>query len=146
MNRAYRLLVGLSLVSLVLAGSAWGQSVPPGMKGGRSVSHYNPQTVVTVSGVVVSVTAPSVEQGFPYLVYLTLRTGKGVTTVYLAPNIYVNKLPGKIKELDRIQVTGSKVTWEGKPLILAAQIKKGNQILRFRRPDGVAYWRGHRRN
>jgi hypothetical protein len=145
MNRAYRLLVGLCLVSLVLAGVSWGQSLPPGMQGGGSVSHYDPQTVVTVSGVVLSVTPPPVKPGLPYLVYLTLQTGEGKITVFLAPNIYVNKLPVKIKELDQVQVTGSKVTWEGKPLILAAEVKKGDQVLPFRRPDGVPYWRGHRR-
>jgi hypothetical protein len=145
MNRTYRLLAGFVAVSLALAGVSWGQAVPPGMKGGGSVSHYDPQTVVTVSGVVVSVTPPPVKPGLPYLVYLTLETREGKITVFLAPNIYVNKLPVKIKALDRIQVTGSKVTWEGKALILAAKINKGGQVLPFRRPDGVPYWRGHRR-
>jgi hypothetical protein len=145
MIRLVRLLAGLCLASLVLAGVARGQFLPPGMRGGGSVSHYDPHTVVTVSGVVESITPPSGKPGWPYLVYLTLRTEAGKIKVYLAPNIYVNKLPVKLKESDRIQVTGSKVTWEGQPLLLAAQVKKGDQVLPFRRPDGVPYWRQHGR-
>ena len=45
---------------------------------------------------------------------------------------------------DKIQVTGSKVTWQGKPVIVAAEIKKGNQVFPFRRPDGTPYWRQRR--
>jgi hypothetical protein len=144
MNRTCRLLVGLSLISLVLAGGAWGQSVPPDMKKGSPGRVYNPQTVVTVSGMVVSVNAPPRNDGLPYLVYLTLQVGAEKISVFLGPNLYVDKLPGKIQALDKIQVTGSKVTWQGKPVIVAAEIKKGNQVFHFRRPDGAPYW-GQRR-
>jgi hypothetical protein len=144
MNRTCRLLVGLSLLSLVLAGGAWGQSAPPDRKKGSPGRVYNPQTVVTVSGIVVSVNAPPRDDGLPYLVYLTLQVGAEKISVFLGPNLYVDKLAGKIQALDKIQVTGSKVTWQGKPVIVAAEIKKGNQVFPFRRPDGTPYWRQRR--
>ena len=135
MIRSYRLLVSLSLLSLVLTASAWGQ---PGTQGGPS-GLYNPATVVTISGIVIAKTPPSA-QGLPQLVYLTLKTASGHITIFLGPDLNVNKLPVQINNLDKIQVTGSEITWEGKPVILAATIIKGSQVLKLREPDGVPVW------
>jgi len=98
--------------------------------------------VATISGVVVSLTPPQAEQGLPYLAYLTLRTETGKIKVFLGPSLYVDKLPVKINVLDKIQVTGSQITWEGKPVILAAEVKKGDQVLKFRDPSGNPAWSG----
>ena len=146
MNRLHRLLVGLSILILLLAGVSWGQTGPREGKGDESVGQYNPRTVVTVSGVVVSKTQPSVQQGLPYLVYLTLETEAGQIAVFLGPNLYVDQLPVTIKALDRIQVTGSKVMWGGKTVILAAEVKKGDQVLKLRDRNGVPAWSGRTRN
>jgi hypothetical protein len=146
MIRLHRLLVGLSILTLVLAGVSWGQTGPQGGKEGGPSGQYDPQTVITVSGVVVSLTPPQAEAGLPYLAYLTLRTEKGKIKVFLGPNLYVDQLPVKIKELDRIHVTGSKITWKGKPVILAAEVKKGDQVLKLREPNGTPLWGGRNRN
>ena len=81
----------------------------------------------------------------PYLAYLTLRTEKEKIKVFLGPSLYVDKLPVQIKVLDKIQVTGSKITWKGKPVILAAEVKKGDQVLKLREPNGTPVWSGHKR-
>ena len=145
MIRLHRLLVGLSILTCVLAGVSWGQTGPREEKAGESGGQYNLQTVVTVSGVVVSKTRPAVQQGLPYLVYLTVQTGEGPIAVFLGPSLYVDQLPVEIKALDRIQVTGSKVMWEGKPVILAAEVKKGDQVLKLRDRNGVPLWIGRGR-
>jgi hypothetical protein len=142
MTRLYRLLAALSLVSLMLAWVSWAQTVPESMKKGSPSKLYNSQTVVTVNGIVVSVSPPPPGSELPYLVYLVMQTETEKIRVFLGPNLYVRKLPAKIKALDRIQVTGSKIDWEGKPVILAAEITKGDQVLKFRRPDGAPYWGG----
>ena len=146
MNRLPRSLVGLSILTLVLAGVAWGQTGPQEGKGGGSSGHYNPKTVVTVSGVVVSKTPPSGQPGLPYLVYLTLQTEAGPIDVFLGPSLYLDQLPVTIKVLDRIQVTGSKIMWGGKPVILAAEISKGDQVLKVRDRKGVPLWSKRGRN
>jgi hypothetical protein len=142
MTRTIRLIAGLSLLSLVLAASSWGQSGPK--TGGGPSSLYNPDTVVTVSGIVISKTQPSAK-GLPQLVYLILKAETGKITIFLGPDLYVDKLPVQIQNLDNIQVTGSKISWEGKPVILAAEIKKGDQFLKLREPNGVPVWSGQGR-
>jgi hypothetical protein len=138
MSRLHRLLVGLIILSLWWAGVSWGQDGPNNL--------YDPQTVTTISGVVVSLTPPQAEAGLPYLAYLTLRTEKEKIKVFLGPSLYVDKLPAQIKVLDKIQVTGSKITWKGKPVILAAEVKKGDQVLKLRDPNGKPAWSGGARN
>ena len=137
MTRIHGLLVGLIILSLFWAGVSWGQTGPSSM--------YDPQAVTTISGVVVSLTPPQAEAGLPYLAYLTLRTEKEKIKVFLGPSLYVDKLPVQIKVLDKIQVTGSKITWKGKPVILAAEVKKGDQVLKLREPNGTPVWSGRQR-
>ena len=146
MTRRPWLLVGLTILNLALAGASLGQTGPREEQGGGPSGLYNPQTVVTVAGTVVSKTRPAVQQGLPYLVYLTLQTEKGPIAVFLGPSPYVDKLPEQIKALDRIQVTGSKVMWGGKPVILAAEVKRGDQVLKLRDANGVPVWSGRGRN
>ena len=52
----------------------------------------------------------------------------------------------KIEAGDAVTVTGSRVTMNGKPVIIAAQVKKGNETLKLRNDNGVPVWsaRGRR--
>ena len=138
MTRSLRLLAGLSLMTLILAGVCWGQAG----KGSDPSGLYDPKTVVTVTGIVVSMTPPAVQKGLPYLVYLTLQTEAETIAVFLGPNPYMDKLPVKIKALDRIEVTGSKVIWGGKAVLVAAKVKKGGQVMRLRNAKGIPVWSG----
>jgi hypothetical protein len=142
MTRLCRLCVALSLLILVLTGASWGQTSPRAGKGGGPGVSYNPQSVVTVTGIVISKTPAPVKPGLPYLVYLTVKTEKDKITVFLGPSVFIDQMPVQIKQLDRIQVTGSQVTWAGKPVILTAEINKGDQVIKLRGPDGVPLWSG----
>jgi hypothetical protein len=133
MIRPCRFLVGASLLALVLATPCWAQSGPSSL--------YNPESVVTVSGIVIAKTQPTAK-GLPQLVYLNLKTEAGKITIFLGPDFYVDKLPIQVKILDKIQVTGSKISYEGQPVILAAEIKNGDQILKLREPNGAPVWSG----
>jgi len=142
MIKSFRLFMGLALLSLALAASSWGQT---GQRpGGGPGNLYNPGTVVTVAGIVVAKTPPAAN-GLPQLVYLTFKTAKGKITVFLGPDIYVDKLPVQIQALDKIQVTGSQITWKGQPVIIAAKIQRGHQVLKLRGPNGVPVWGGRGR-
>jgi hypothetical protein len=140
MLKRHRFWVGFIILFLALTGESWGQTGPQEVKGSGPGGLYNPQSVITVAGTVVSITPSSAKPGLPYLVYLTLQTGEGKISIFLGPSHYVDKLPERIKVLDQIQVTGSKINWEGSALILAAEVKKGDKILKLRDPNGVPVW------
>jgi hypothetical protein len=103
--------------------------------------NYDPKTVETIQGNVVSVEkTPS--KGRSYGVHLTLQTEKETISVHLGPGWYIEKQIPKIEANDTITVTGSRVTVDGKPAIIAAQVKKGNDILKLRDENGIPTWRG----
>jgi hypothetical protein len=43
-----------------------------------------------------------------------------------------------------VEVTGSRVTLEGKPAIVAAKVKKGSEVLKLRDETGRPLWGGAR--
>jgi hypothetical protein len=47
----------------------------------------------------------------------------------------------RIEVNDTIVINGSRVTIDGNPAIIAAQVKKGNEILKLRDENGIPAWR-----
>ena len=104
--------------------------------------NYDPKTIETVQGKVLSVEKMQ-QRG--HGVHLMLQTDRETISVHLGPSWYIDKQTPKIEANDTITVTGSRVTIDGKQAILAAQVKKGNEVLKLRDDNGVPAWsRGSR--
>ena len=108
--------------------------------------NYNPKTVETIEGKVLSVEKTTPPKNRGYGAHLTLQTDKETIAVHLGPAWYMEKQTPKIEANDRIIVTGSRVTIDGKPAIIAAEVKKGNDILKLRDENGIPAWSRGRRN
>ena len=104
--------------------------------------NYDPKTVETVQGKVLSVEKITGAQGRGYGIHLTLQTDKETLPVRLGPAWYIDEQTPRIETNDTVTVTGSRVTIGEKPAIIAAQIKKGNDILKLRDENGIPAWRG----
>ncbi|HEY7529021.1 MAG TPA: hypothetical protein VH660_07695 [Candidatus Deferrimicrobiaceae bacterium] len=102
---------------------------------------YDPKTVKTVSGDVAQVNRTPHRRGRGYGIHLVLKTDKEEITVHLGPSWYLNRQEVKIGQNDKIEVTGSLVTFKGKPALIAAEVKKGDAILKLRDESGVPAWR-----
>lgn len=100
--------------------------------------NYDPKTVETAQGKVLSIDKTQQARGG---VHLMLQTDKETVAVHLGPSWYVDKQTPKIEANDTISVTGSRVTIDGKPAVIAAQVKKGNEILKLRDENGIPVWR-----
>ena len=101
---------------------------------------YDPKTVQTIGGNVLSVekTTPPKRRG--YLVELMLQTGNETIPVRLGPAWYVDHQTPRIEANDMITVTGSRVMLDGRSAIVAAVINKGNEVLRLRDANGMPFW------
>jgi len=108
--------------------------------GDRYGKMYDTKTVETVGGEVVSVTKMTPMKGMSYGLHLTLKTDKETISVHLGPGWYLEKQEVKIEPKDTIEVKGSRVTFNGKPAIIAAEIKKGAEVLRLRDETGFPVW------
>jgi hypothetical protein len=119
-------------------GGGWG----PGGQYGRM---YDPKTVETVSGEVMSVQQMTPMKGMGRGVHLTLKTDKETVDVHLGPAWYIERQDIKIAAGDKIEVKGSRITFDGKPAIIAAEVRKGDEVLMLRDDNGIPAWAGWRR-
>ena len=108
---------------------------------------YDPKTVETVTGEVVTVEGGTANGGGGGGgVHLALRTAAGTTlSVRLGPASYVDRQPMKIAAGDRIEVKGSRLAIDGKPVIIAAEVRKGSEKVILRDDAGIPAWSGGRR-
>lgn len=106
---------------------------------------YNPQTVESISGEVVSVDHITPMKGMSYGVHLMVKTDRETISVHLGPGWYLENQDTAILANDRVEVRGSRVTFEGKPAIIAATVKKGEAELTLRDAAGFPTWSGWRR-
>lgn len=119
-------------------GGGWGA-------GGPYNRVYDLKTVETVSGEVVSVDVITPMKGMCYGVHLTLKTQKESISVHLGPGWYIENQDTKIEPKDKVEVKGSRIVFDGKPAIIAAEVKKGEETLRLRDEKGFPFWSGWRK-
>jgi len=103
---------------------------------------YDSKTVETVSGEVVSVDKVTPVKGMSYGVHLTLKTDKETVSVHLGPGWFIQNRDIKIEPKDKVDVTGSRVTFDGKPALIASEVKKGDETLKLRDENGSPVWSG----
>jgi len=142
----------ISLLSLFWVADSFAQR---GMKwrgsgGWGSGSQYNrmydPKTVETLSGEVVSVDeTPSMRGMSSYGVHLLLKTEKEAISVHLGPGWFIENQDIPIAPDDKIEMKGSRITFEGEPALIAAEVVKGNEVLKLRDDNGFPVWSGWRR-
>ena len=89
--------------------------------------NYDPKTVETVDGKVLSVEKTTRAKGHGYGVHLTLQTDKETVAVHLGPSSYIDKQTPKIEANDTITVTGSRLTIDGKPAHHRRACEKGKR-------------------
>lgn len=152
--RKFKIILGAVVVlSLIFVTASWAQrGMGPGGGQGRGWGTegtygriYNPQTVETLTGEVVSVEKFMPGRGMSYGVHFTLKTDKETIPVHLGPSWYLEKQDIKIEPKDQVEVTGSRVSFGGKPTIIAAEVKKGNKVLKLRDQAGFPVWAGQGR-
>ena len=106
---------------------------------------YNPKTVETVSGEVIRVDKITTMKGMSYGVHMTVKTDKESISVHMGPRWFIENQEIKLVPKDKVEVKGSRITFEGKPAIIASEVKKGDKILKLRDENGFPIWSGGRR-
>jgi hypothetical protein len=120
-------------------GSAgWGQGTPYSKM-------YDPKTVETVSGEVVKIDTITPLTGMSTGVHMSVKTDKEEIAVHLGPTYFLENQDVKIAAKDKVEVKGSRVTFDGKPAIIAMELRKGDEMLKLRDDSGYPVWSGWRR-
>jgi hypothetical protein len=84
-------------------------------------------------------------KGMSYGLHAVVKTDKETIPVHLGPAWYLENQDVTIAPKDKIAVKGSRITFEGKPVMIAAELKKGDDVLVLRDAGGFPVWSGWRR-
>lgn len=152
--RQFRLVLALAAMS-VLVGAVTSFAQPRqgmmwrGSGGWGPGSQYNrmydPKAVETFSGEVTSIDRITPMKGMTGGVHMNVKTEKDTLSVHLGPGWYLENQDVKIETKDRVEVKGARTTFAGKPAIIAAEVKKGDEVLKLRDDSGFPVWAGWRR-
>jgi hypothetical protein len=135
------------LLGSQLSGYSWAQ---PGMGpgGGRPQQGrmWDQKTVETIKGEITGIDKQTLgKKGKREVVRLALKTDKETISVILGPSRYVDKQDIKLAPKDTVEITGSRATIQGQAVILAAEVKKDDKILKLREANGKPVWAGQKR-
>ena len=106
---------------------------------------YDPKTVETISGEITVVDRITPVKGMSGGVHMNVKTDKETISVHLGPSFYIENQDVKLQAKDKVEVKGSRITFAGKPAIIAMEVKKGDEILKLRDDAGFPVWIGWRR-
>lgn len=118
-----------------MMGRGWGPS-------GHYARMYDPKNVETVKGTVTKVEEFAPMRGMSMGIHLQLATAGGTIAVHLGPSRFLEQQPVKIVAGDKVEVTGSRIAFDGKPAIIASEVRKGDAVLKLRDAQGVPLWGG----
>jgi hypothetical protein len=139
--------IGLLAVAGRLQAQPWGQWKGSGGwgPGGPYQRQYNPESAFSTAGEIESiqtfVPAPGIAPGVRFL----LKTPGEPVDVHLGPLWFIERLDLKLEPGEHVELRGSRVTIDGKPVVIAAEIRKGDIVLVLRDERGVPVWAGWRR-
>ena len=106
---------------------------------------YNPKTVEIISGEITNVDKITPSKGMSYGIHIVLKTDETTLPVHLGPGWYIENQDITIEQNDKVKVIGSRITFDGKPAIIAAKVRKGEEVLILRDENGIPAWSGWRR-
>jgi hypothetical protein len=132
-------LVTLAAVSIVMAQSGTGAASPM----------YDVKTETTIRGIVESVDTVTGTDGRGRHAlggtHLMVKTEKEALAVHVGPTAYLTEKGIKLAKGDTLEILGSRVTIDKEAVVIAKQIKQGDNTWTLRDASGRPLWSGRGR-
>lgn len=106
---------------------------------GEGMPRYDTATEVTLKGTVTKVENHVGRMGWNGT-HLVVNFGTETSTVHVGPSNYLNQQGFSFAIEDQIEVTGSRIKFEGSDILIAREIKKGDKVLTLRNSQGIPAW------
>jgi hypothetical protein len=139
--------IGLILALMLLSAvPSWGQAPWAAAARAAKTVQYDRGSVETLSGTVMEVErlAPRRVERLSQ-VHLLLKTGGETITVKLGPESWLAQQNFNLAPGDRVTIKGSRVNRPLQSFLIAAEVRKGNQVLFLRDENGRPLWARSRR-
>lgn len=140
--------LSVACAALLIAGAApfaLAQTPQPGRQGSPN---YDVKAETTITGTVetVETIAGSGGRGLQGQggTHLVVKTGTESLEVHVGPTAYLAEKQIAITKGDAVEILGSRVTIDGEPVLLARQIRKGDDTWTLRDASGRPLWAGRR--
>ncbi len=105
---------------------------------------YDPALAEFMSGEVILVKDVEFDNGNMTGVGMDLKTDNQTIAVYLGPHIYVDLQNVRINAGDKVEIKGVRTLLNGQQTVIAAEVRKGDEVLKLRDDNGVPLWAGKR--
>ena len=138
-------ILGISALLTVAAGSI----VMAQTGTGGASPMYDVKTETTIKGTVESVDTVTGAAGRGRQAvggtHLTVKTEKETLAVHVGPTAYLTEKGITLAKGDTLEILGSRVMIDQEPVVIARQIKKGDNTLTLRDASGRPLWSGRGR-
>ena len=110
------------------------------------VRMYNPQTEQTVNVVVQKVETFIPKKGMTTGIHLRANVNDELMDIHLGPEWFIKNQELEIKEGDRLEITGSLISFKGSDALVAKSVTLGDDTLTLRDNTGRPVWAGWKRS
>lgn len=133
-----------ALLCLATASTARSQAGRPGAgRAGTTPASplYDTATVETFTGRIARIDTVAEGRGPAAGLHLMVESGGRTLPVHVGPTWYAEQQRFRLTVGERVTVRGSRVTWQGAPALIAAEVRRGDAVLPLRDRVGAPRWR-----
>jgi hypothetical protein len=133
MRQSCRVFVLTTSITCLPLGALFAQKAPAPPPAAK----YDLQTEAKIKGTVLEIKAPEKEKDN---LHMMLKSGEETVDVLLCPKSFLTEMGITFAKGDEVVVTGSKVKVEDTNMVLAREVKKGDDSLILRDDKGAPAW------
>lgn len=115
-----------------------------GLNRGNITRLYDTTTVETITGKITKI--EKAQSGYSRFsgTLLTIKDNKQELKTYIAPDWYLAQKKLEFKKGDSLTVTGSRISFQNKPLLIIKEATYNEKKIVIRNENGVPVWAGKR--
>lgn len=136
--KGMRIIWALTLLVLMISGMALApqEKNPPA----QNSYAYDQSRQQTINGLVAETKDYHCPVSGTVGSHITVKLDIGSIEVHLAPASFMKQYEIMIRKDDRVTIVGSKITYDGKPALIAKSVTVGRETFNFRDPKGLPLW------
>jgi len=101
---------------------------------------FNTSKMETINGRVTNVDRFTPMSGMSEGIMLRVKDNNQTIDCHLGPAWFIERQQGQFKDGDEVRVNGSRVEVDGKPCIMACEVRRGDHLMILRDREGLPQW------